>query len=406
VVKVIWDKEAGKREIEFTVRCQTLHKNIVQLLCYYETSQAVVLFFEHCENLSLSEFFERLRGKGRILGEREVLRMMQDIAEAVDAMHRNGLAHRDIKPHNVFVTNTNLCKLGDFETVKEVQNDQAHLMSIPKGTPAYMSPVKAFQMERRDASPALDRAFADDLWAMGKTFFELCIGRTDERVCELTRKQPNSLQLQEYIKTSLREAKHSDFLALLIYRLLSSDPSFTCRTVCEELENLQLDSFSSFETLGAVDTKPLRCLTCRNSSSLTKLTCEHYQCNSCLSAYLSTRLTDPSTQSFADIRCSSCHKAIEYCIVVDNQRTYTEGVRRRLQRLEIINATDICTCQMPYYMLRKDAGRLVPYLFRCEDCKITFCSWCKKKNGHKLLGITKQCKSFKKAAKDFNFSCE
>ena len=68
-----------------------------------------------------------------------VLRLIQEVAEALHYSHQKGVIHRDVKPGNIMVTEENHAKLADFGVAKfDVSN-----LTIPGqlfGTPAYMSP--------------------------------------------------------------------------------------------------------------------------------------------------------------------------------------------------------------------------------------------------------------------------
>lgn len=68
-----------------------------------------------------------------------VLRLIQEVAEALHYSHQKGVIHRDVKPGNILVTEENHAKLADFGVAKfDVSN-----LTIPGqlfGTPAYMSP--------------------------------------------------------------------------------------------------------------------------------------------------------------------------------------------------------------------------------------------------------------------------
>lgn len=93
---------------------------------------------------------ELLRGSSlkQILVERgalplvEALPIFRAIAEAVDAAHAVGLAHRDLKPDNVFVLTDGRVKVIDFGLVKLVGDDTEALTEtgVIAGTPLYMSP--------------------------------------------------------------------------------------------------------------------------------------------------------------------------------------------------------------------------------------------------------------------------
>jgi serine/threonine protein kinase len=68
-----------------------------------------------------------------------VLRLIQEIAEALHYSHQRGVIHRDVKPGNIMVTEENHAKLADFGVAKfDVSN--LTIAGQLFGTPAYMSP--------------------------------------------------------------------------------------------------------------------------------------------------------------------------------------------------------------------------------------------------------------------------
>lgn len=72
----------------------------------------------------------------------EALPLLRGIADAVDAAHAAGIAHRDLKPDNVFVLEDGGVKLIDFGMAKLVEDEAAAVTVTGAvfGTPLYMSP--------------------------------------------------------------------------------------------------------------------------------------------------------------------------------------------------------------------------------------------------------------------------
>lgn len=111
-----------------------------------------------------------LRDKlGRPLPPIEAVRLIDQIAAALDAAHERGILHRDIKPGNMLIDDRGWIYLSDFGLAKMVEG-AAHLTAtgVGIGTPAYMSP------EQGQGRPVNART---DVYALGVVLFEMLTGR-------------------------------------------------------------------------------------------------------------------------------------------------------------------------------------------------------------------------------------
>ena len=94
----------------------------------------------------------------RELGAERALRLLAQVAEALDAAHAAGLIHRDVKPQNVLVGDSDDAYLGDFGLTTLGGADGVTVTGKLVGTISYLAPEV---ISGAEAVPASDRyAFA------------------------------------------------------------------------------------------------------------------------------------------------------------------------------------------------------------------------------------------------------
>ena len=109
---------------------------------------------------------QRLRREGP-LPLLTALEIARQIASALEAAHRNGLVHRDIKPHNILLNAEGKGKVTDFGIAKIASDGEDTGVII--GSVHYLSPEQA----RGDATTA-----GSDIYSLGAVLFEMLTGRT------------------------------------------------------------------------------------------------------------------------------------------------------------------------------------------------------------------------------------
>jgi tRNA A-37 threonylcarbamoyl transferase component Bud32 len=137
---VIHEQQEFRRRffIEAQAAGRLLHPGIVAVFDVGEdpeTSDPYIVM-EYIEGQTLREL---LASNNKKLPVNEALRITQELAEALDYAHAQGVVHRDIKPANILITKEGQAKISDFGIA---QLDLTH-MTLPGrvlGTPAYMSP--------------------------------------------------------------------------------------------------------------------------------------------------------------------------------------------------------------------------------------------------------------------------
>jgi serine/threonine-protein kinase len=107
--------------------------------------------------------------KTRKLSVRQVLELHRQAAEGLNAAHRLGIVHRDVKPDNIMVTRDGQAKLADFGLARHLSDDaQLTAAGSILGSPAFMSPEACRGQEPTPAS---------DQYSLGCSLYQVLAGR-------------------------------------------------------------------------------------------------------------------------------------------------------------------------------------------------------------------------------------
>lgn len=155
-----------RREIQMAARLQ--HPHIVPLL--HAGAKNGLLYYT-MPYISGESLRARLARSGE-LPIADAVRILVEVADALEAAHADGVVHRDVKPENILLAR-NHAVVTDFGVSKALSNatGQSNLTSlgVALGTPAYMSP------EQAAADPNVDHRA--DIYAVGVLAYELLTGR-------------------------------------------------------------------------------------------------------------------------------------------------------------------------------------------------------------------------------------
>ncbi len=141
------------------------HKNVVEMYDYGLTDEENVpyMVMEYIRGKSLDYYIVN-HAK---LDLRQKLKIVAEIADALSAIHGEGICHRDIKPHNIIIDRKLNAKVTDFGIAKMPDSDLTMTYELI-GSPAYLSP-EGFTSSRVD-----HRA---DIFSLGVLTYELLLGR-------------------------------------------------------------------------------------------------------------------------------------------------------------------------------------------------------------------------------------
>ena len=229
--------ERFRREIQ--VAAQLQHPHIVPLLSAGEQGALMWYTMPFINGLSLREALAR----GERIAVRDVVRILREVAEALDYAHGQGVIHRDIKPGNVLMQGTHAL-VTDFGVSKAISAALPHSGSTSAGmaigTPAYMAP------EQIAADPAADHRM--DLYALGLLGYELLTGKVPFK--EASPQQTMAAQLTREPEPVERTRPDTPpALRALLARLLQKLPSDRPNTAAEVVTALDAIAMGSGETL-------------------------------------------------------------------------------------------------------------------------------------------------------------
>src|SRR5438876_864101 len=138
------------------------HPNIVQIYDRGEAEGTYYIAMEYLEGRTLKELIVT-RGPTPIPVAIDYARQ---ILGALSFAHRNGIVHRDIKPHNVLVGPDGRLKVTDFGIARSGASQMTEAGSII-GTAQYLSP------EQARGAPVDQRS---DLYSVGIVLYEMLTG--------------------------------------------------------------------------------------------------------------------------------------------------------------------------------------------------------------------------------------
>lgn len=140
------------------------HPNIVGVYDVGREGNIYYIVMELVEGKSLSEIIEE---KGK-LGYKQAIDYAVQIAEALSLAHKNQIVHRDVKPHNVLVTNQGVAKLADFGIAMPV-----HEGTMEEKSDKVMGSVHYFSPEQARGAYVDERS---DIYSLGVVIYEMLTG--------------------------------------------------------------------------------------------------------------------------------------------------------------------------------------------------------------------------------------
>uniref|UniRef100_A0A3P9KAZ9 non-specific serine/threonine protein kinase n=1 Tax=Oryzias latipes TaxID=8090 RepID=A0A3P9KAZ9_ORYLA len=155
--------EKERRDVmnEINILSVLEHNNIIAYFNHFMDKNSLLIELEYCNGGNLYD--KIVQQKGVPFSEKVVVWYLYQIASAVAYIHKAGILHRDIKTLNIFLTKTDLIKLGDYGLAKKLDSEFS-MAETCVGTPYYMSP---------ELCQGAKYNFKSDIWAMGCVLYEV-----------------------------------------------------------------------------------------------------------------------------------------------------------------------------------------------------------------------------------------
>ena len=160
------DEEFIKRfEVEAQSAARLTHPNIVSIYDVGVDGNLYYIVMELIRGKTLKEIILEERGP---LPWKWSVNVAIQIAAALETAHKNNIEHRDIKPHNIIITEDGIAKVTDFGIAKAVSNSTITAFGTTMGSVHYFSPEHA----RGGFTDA-----KSDLYSLGVVMYEMVTGK-------------------------------------------------------------------------------------------------------------------------------------------------------------------------------------------------------------------------------------
>ena len=221
------DDEFIKRfEVEAQSAARLTHPNIVSIYDVGVDGNLYYIVMELIQGKTLKEIIIKEKGP---LPWKWSINVSIQIASALEMAHRNNIIHRDIKPHNIIITEDGVAKVTDFGIAKAVSNSTITAFGTTIGSVHYFSPEHA----RGGFTDA-----KSDLYSLGVVMYEMVTGRVP-----FDADTPVSVALKHMQEEPVEPIEVNPNLPMavnkIIMRALQKDTTLRYQTASEMLVDLK-----------------------------------------------------------------------------------------------------------------------------------------------------------------------
>lgn len=158
------------------------------------------------------------------------INIAMQIASALETAHKNNIIHRDIKPHNIIITEDGIAKVTDFGIAKSVSNSTITAFGTTLGSVHYFSPEHA----RGGFTDA-----KSDLYSLGVVLYEMLTGKVP-----FDADTPVSVALKHMQETPKEPINLNPAIPFavnkIVMKAMKKDPNLRYQSATEMIKDLTL----------------------------------------------------------------------------------------------------------------------------------------------------------------------
>lgn len=231
-VKVL--REEFKTDEEFIRRFNTeaqaaaslTHPNIVSIFDVGHEDNIYYIVMELVQGKTLKEIIN----EDGVLPWKWSVNIAIQVASALETAHKNNIVHRDIKPHNIIITEDGIAKVTDFGIAKAVSNSTITAFGTTIGSVHYFSPEHA-RGGYTDAK--------SDIYSLGVVMYEMLTGRVP-----FDADTPVSIALKHMQEKPVEPMKLNPSIPFainkIIMKAMEKEPSLRYQNATEMLKDLSM----------------------------------------------------------------------------------------------------------------------------------------------------------------------
>jgi serine/threonine-protein kinase len=172
-IKILLDALAQNKEFikrfdrEAKIAAKLAHNNVVNAIDAGEVNGLHYFVMEYVEGTTIKDEVD----KRKVFDEKEALKIILAVAEALQHAHSRGLIHRDIKPENIIITKDGGVKLADLGLARLTADEKWAMAEagMAIGTPYYISPEQV--------RGQVDVDIRSDIYSLGATLYHMVTGQ-------------------------------------------------------------------------------------------------------------------------------------------------------------------------------------------------------------------------------------